>query len=704
MAISVGGLVSGMDTESIVSQLLTIEQQPILQLQKKEAAYQVQLTAYGSLSSVLEGLKSASESLDTVSDLMDFSTTSSNTDLVTVSANGDATPGSYNLTVTQMAGVHKLKSSGFSNTQEIIQLNIDATNNKIDFKENTGSGLSAELTATLSSGYYTVSELETEMETQLEAASANAVDYSVSYSSSSGKFTIQENGSTLTELHLLWNTGTNSATSAAATIGFDNTADDTAETTYTADNTMGQGTLHLEIGNIFTVDANNKYIDFEEDGVGFTATLSEGRYTVAELEAEVKSQLEAPGTGTYTVSYDNTTRKFTISADAGVTDLGLIWKTGVHGADHAGDNAAALLGYNEEDDAGGTRHTADNTVGTVTDISVSASDTIEDIADAINDADAGVRAAVIYDGLQYYLTLSGQETGDANVIRLTVTDADGDNTDANGLSRLAFQQGGTENLTQTQAAKDAIFDFEGVTNIHRGTNTIDDLLDGLTLTLKAEPAAPDNEAAVTVSRNTGSIVTKINNFVASYNNLIGFFNTNLDYNEENDTAGPLQGDATTNQIRKRLRDSIVQTVMGPDTYNRLSDLGVTLDDKGLLSVDASALNDALEADFDEVLQFFTQTTEGAQGFAVRMVDTVEAFLNDYDGMLKIRQDGIRTSIEGIQEDVERMNRRIEASEIRLRSQFQTLETLLSQYQTTSEYLSQQITGLQNLNSYISKNR
>ena len=52
MSISVGGLMSGLDTNSIIDQLLALQQKPIIKLQQQKAAYQVELSAYGSLQSV----------------------------------------------------------------------------------------------------------------------------------------------------------------------------------------------------------------------------------------------------------------------------------------------------------------------------------------------------------------------------------------------------------------------------------------------------------------------------------------------------------------------------------------------------------------------------------------------------------------------------------------------------------------------------
>lgn len=113
-------------------------------------------------------------------------------------------------------------------------IEIDATNNKIDFIDNV-----AELTATLTNKVYNSSlELAAEIASKLTAASAaSQVDiYTVSFSDSTGKFTITSDGATF-ELH--WKTGTNGAdgtdTHAGTILGYSDAADDTGALTYTAD-------------------------------------------------------------------------------------------------------------------------------------------------------------------------------------------------------------------------------------------------------------------------------------------------------------------------------------------------------------------------------------------------------------------------------------------------------------------------------------
>lgn len=103
---------------------------------------------------------------------------------------------------------------------------ITSTNNLIDFKE---SGGGSELTATLTEGRYTASELATHIKSELESASANARTYTVTHSSVTGKFTIQ--GQVF--LSLLFSTGTNAAGSARNVLGY-GTNDFTGNTSYTS--------------------------------------------------------------------------------------------------------------------------------------------------------------------------------------------------------------------------------------------------------------------------------------------------------------------------------------------------------------------------------------------------------------------------------------------------------------------------------------
>jgi hypothetical protein len=101
------------------------------------------------------------------------------------------------------------------------------SNDDIDF--NIGG---SELTATLTAkAYKTPLDVAREIATKMSAISSATI--SCSYSSSTGKFTISKASGTL---QLMWNTGTNTATTAGTTLGFSVAANDTGALTYTSDN------------------------------------------------------------------------------------------------------------------------------------------------------------------------------------------------------------------------------------------------------------------------------------------------------------------------------------------------------------------------------------------------------------------------------------------------------------------------------------
>ncbi len=74
---------------------------------------------------------------------------------------------------------------------------------------------------------------------------------------------------------------------------------------------------------IFYIGTAINKLDFN-DGSARTATLTTGVYDAAELAAHIKTQMDAVGGQTYTVTYSDTTRKFTISASG---TFSLIWSS-----------------------------------------------------------------------------------------------------------------------------------------------------------------------------------------------------------------------------------------------------------------------------------------------------------------------------------------------------------------------------------------
>jgi flagellar hook-associated protein 2 len=97
------GLATGIDTKSIVAQLMVIEAQRLARYQVKKAGYEEQETAFTALRSKISATKTAVSALSDADDLQIFATTSSDTDILTVSSSSDANPGSHSIEIDQLA-------------------------------------------------------------------------------------------------------------------------------------------------------------------------------------------------------------------------------------------------------------------------------------------------------------------------------------------------------------------------------------------------------------------------------------------------------------------------------------------------------------------------------------------------------------------------------------------------------------------------
>ncbi len=117
--ITFSGLSSGIDSAAIIQQLVYAEQAPIRQYEQKRSDYQSQLSIIQSLNSKLQSLQTKAQDLDTIAEFLSYSASSEDDDIVTATASGTATSGTYSITsVTQMAQAQRNYSDGFSSKEE----------------------------------------------------------------------------------------------------------------------------------------------------------------------------------------------------------------------------------------------------------------------------------------------------------------------------------------------------------------------------------------------------------------------------------------------------------------------------------------------------------------------------------------------------------------------------------------------------------
>ncbi len=105
------GLSSGIDVESIVSQMISLEQIPVRRMQAQQAQLQARQTIFSQFRSTLIALSSAASSLNSAGSFKVNKASTSNKDVATVSVTEAAVPGSYAINVSSLATAHKLTST-----------------------------------------------------------------------------------------------------------------------------------------------------------------------------------------------------------------------------------------------------------------------------------------------------------------------------------------------------------------------------------------------------------------------------------------------------------------------------------------------------------------------------------------------------------------------------------------------------------------
>ncbi|HSH87822.1 MAG: flagellar filament capping protein FliD [Methylophilus sp.] len=111
---------SGLAIDSIVTGLMTIEQQPLTQIKTQVSSYNTKLTAYGTLKSGLSTFQAAVDKLATAAKFTAQSAKVTDGSSIAATADGTAANGSYNISVTQLATSQKLATSAYASATDII--------------------------------------------------------------------------------------------------------------------------------------------------------------------------------------------------------------------------------------------------------------------------------------------------------------------------------------------------------------------------------------------------------------------------------------------------------------------------------------------------------------------------------------------------------------------------------------------------------
>ena len=323
----------------------------------------------------------------------------------------------------------------------------------------------------------------------------------------------------------------------------------------------------------------------------------------------------------------------------------------------------------------------------------SSNNTLAGIRDAINNAsnNSSVTASIINvddgnNGTTSKLVLTSKTTGTANEFQITALDDDGVNDDESGLSKVLPDLVTSPSIQI--AATDAKLKIDGQ-SVTRSTNSITDAVQGLTLDLKS--AKVGTVIDVEVNLDNDSINKTITDFVSAYNKLHAATKDLGKYGGNTNGAGngALLGDATLRYISSQLRQDSSNTVSSATgNYNSLAMIGIKIDKDGAMSLDSTALSDALKKDLNSVSNVFASET----GVANRLSSKLNNFLQS-GGPLDSQQTSLKNRLSSLTEKRTDVEDRLASLEKSLLKQFTAMDVSVGRFNNTGSFLSNWIKKL-----------
>lgn len=316
------------------------------------------------------------------------------------------------------------------------------------------------------------------------------------------------------------------------------------------------------------------------------------------------------------------------------------------------------------------------------------STSMQDIAQAINDADTGIVATAVPAGRDadgnplHRLQLRAEESGQAGQFRVYR----GDLAAVTGGTAvdLATETGAAVIATGTDAQVRLWADTGAEQVLTSASNTFTDLFEGVDVTVSTASSTP---VTVTVAVDSAARTTATKDFIALVTDIFtridnGSKATVAGAQGEKTTLGVFTGDSTIRAMRTALADAVQLPVDGVSP----SSIGISTDMYGKLTFDEKKFAEALAKDPDAVGGLVTAV-------AARIEQTATAYSDKYDGLLTSRITGQESEVKSLGEQMQRWDVRLAQRKASLERTYARLEVMLSEMQSQSSYLASQISAL-----------
>ena len=237
-----------------------------------------------------------------------------------------------------------------------------------------------------------------------------------------------------------------------------------------------------------------------------------------------------------------------------------------------------------------------NTAKTALNITIdSSNNTLAGMRDAINASNASITATIVNNGSTHQLVITSKDTGEVNSLQIS------------GISQLAYDKSnGIANMTEVQAAKNAVMEIDGIT-VTKANNTITDVVEGVTLNLLTTSSGASVNLAVV--SNQEAVKTSVTAFVDAYNKLDTTLRNLTKYDSTGKASGVLLGDTTARSVMSQIKAVMTKAIATTGSFTTLGHIGVSFQSTGQLALDSTKLTTAMSSNFNDIASLFATSAK-----------------------------------------------------------------------------------------------
>jgi flagellar hook-associated protein 2 len=279
------------------------------------------------------------------------------------------------------------------------------------------------------------------------------------------------------------------------------------------------------------------------------------------------------------------------------------------------------------------------------------------------------------------LVLQSDQTGTTHAITLSDDQNGGTLLATLGLNNNAAATDTTGGYIYASSALDARITVDGV-GVTRDSNSVSDVLAGVTLNLVGQQASGDNPVSLVIGADTNSISSQVQSFITNYNTALSYLINETAINTSTGASSALSYEPMYQNLIGTLRSTVSAAVStGSSLVQTLADVGITQAANGTLSINTGTFNQALSSNPSAVAALFNSTN----GIA-NQVNAVLTPFTKTNGIMASETNNANNQISSLNATIKQMNAAAAVKESQLINQYSQLQALESTISQENSYM------------------